>query len=283
MTGRDQLEQLITAALEEDVGPGDFTSLWTVGAEEQGAAVIVAKERLVVAGMDAACRVFLRVDPKLVLSVLVPDGEEAGEGDVLMKIQGPLRGILTAERTALNFLGRLSGIATLTRRYVEETIGTGATILDTRKTTPGWRVLEKAAVSAGGGGNHRMGLHDMILIKDNHVAAAGGVRAAVERVRRENAAGLQVEVEVARVEELREALEVGVDRILLDNMSVEEMAEAVRIVHGFPGNRPQLEASGNMELDRVRQVAETGVDFISVGALTHSAPMADLSLRVARS
>ena len=283
MTRDETLELLISLALEEDVGSGDVTTLWTVDAEAEGRAAIVAKEPLVVAGTDAALRVFHRVDPQLDLKVVVADGEGAGEGEVVMRIQGSLRSILTAERTALNFLGRLSGISTLTRRFVREVVGTGATILDTRKTTPGWRVLEKAAVLAGGGGNHRMGLHDMVLVKDNHLAAAGGVLAAMERVRKENTAGLPVEVEVGTLGELAEALSVKVDRILLDNMSLETMAQAVTRTRALGEDRPKLEASGNMTLDRVRSVAETGVDFISVGALTHSAPVADFSLRVLNS
>ena len=283
MTRDETLELLISLALEEDVGSGDVTTLWTVDAEAKGGAAIVAKEPLVVAGTDAALRVFHRVDPQLDLKVVVADGEGAGEGEVVMRIQGSLRSILTAERTALNFLGRLSGISTLTRRFVREVVGTGATILDTRKTTPGWRVLEKAAVLAGGGGNHRMGLHDMVLVKDNHLAAAGGVLAAMERVRKENTAGLPVEVEVGTLGELAEALSVKVDRILLDNMSLETMAQAVTRTRALGEDRPKLEASGNMTLDRVRSVAETGVDFISVGALTHSAPVADFSLRVLNS
>jgi nicotinate-nucleotide pyrophosphorylase (carboxylating) len=283
VSSSEALNRLISAALEEDVGAGDFTTLWTVDPEARGEARVVAKAPLVVAGMEAALEVFQRVDTALALSVLVQDGSGAEEGDVILEVRGSLRSILTAERSALNFLGRLSGIATLTRRFVEEVRGTGATILDTRKTTPGWRLLEKAAVTAGGGGNHRIGLHDMILIKDNHLAAAGGIRPAVEGVRRQNTAGLQVEVEVGTEAELEEALQVGVDRILLDNMSTEEMARAVARVQRSGEPRPQLEASGNMDLSRVREVAETGVDFISVGALTHSAPVADLSLRVLES
>jgi len=280
MTRDEILEQLITLALDEDVGPGDFTTLWTVGAMEEGRAVVVAKEPLVVAGTDAASRVFRRVDSHLEISMAVSDGGRVeGEG-VVMQIRGSLRSILTAERTALNFLGRLSGIATQTRRFVDEVEGTGVTILDTRKTTPGWRVLEKEAVLAGGGGNHRMGLHDMVLVKDNHLVAAGGVRAALEGVGRKNEEGLQVEVEIGTLEELDELLSLRVDRILLDNMSLETMAQAVARTRELGEDRPGLEASGNMTLDRIRRVAETGVDFISVGALTHSAPASDLSLRI---
>lgn len=280
MDGPGTLETLITLALDEDVGSGDVTTLWTVAEGAQGHAAVVAKAPVVVAGMDAALAVFRRVDPTLDLQAELGNGTEAAPEETLLRIRGSLRSILTAERVALNFLGRLSGIATSTRRFVLEVSGTGATILDTRKTTPGWRALEKEAVRAGGGGNHRMGLHDMVLVKDNHIRSAGGLTAAVEGVRRGNRSGLPVEVEVGSLGELNEALELGVDRILLDNMSLDEMTRAVSRARESEKSHPELEASGNMTLDRVRAVAETGVDFISVGALTHSAPGADLSLRV---
>jgi nicotinate-nucleotide pyrophosphorylase (carboxylating) len=281
MLRNEALDHLITLALEEDIGPGDWTTLWTVPGKREGEATIVAKEALVVAGTDTALRVFQRVDPALSVSVEVSEGTEVMAETPILEIHGSLRGILTAERTALNFLGRLSGIATMTRRFVKAVSGTGAQILDTRKTTPGWRFLEKAAVLAGGGRNHRVGLHDMVLVKDNHIVAAGGIRQAVEGVRRANTDGLPVEVEVGTLEELEEAVMLGVQRILLDNMRLETMREAVARIRALGRNRPLLEASGNMTLGRVKAVAETGVDFISIGALTHSAPAADLSLRVA--
>lgn len=274
------LDRLIDLALEEDIGPGDWTTLWTVPRNREGQGRIVAKEALVVSGMEVTCRVFHRVDPALVLEVKASDGSEVLEGDSVLDLEGDLGSILTAERTALNFLGRLSGIATTTRRFAKAVSGTGTQILDTRKTTPGWRLLEKAAVLAGGGRNHRVGLHDMVLVKDNHIAAAGGLRAAIDGVRRSNRDGLPVEVEVATLEQLEEALALGVQRILLDNMRLETMREAVTRTKAVGANRPLLEASGNMSLGRVKAVAETGVDFISVGALTHSAPAADLSLMV---
>jgi len=280
MLRAEGLEQLITLALKEDVGAGDWTTLWTVPQETVGSATIVAKEALVVAGTDPCTRVFNRVDPGLTVEVAAADGVEVVEGTPVLRIRGSLRSILTGERVALNFLGRLSGIATITRRFVKAVAGTGAQVLDTRKTTPGWRLLEKSAVLAGGGRNHRVGLHDMVLVKDNHIVAAGGIRRAVEGVRRANRAGVPVEVEVGTLEELEEALLLGVQRILLDNMRLETMREAVARTRALGRNRPLLEASGNMTLGRVRAVAETGVDFISVGALTHSAPSADLSLRV---
>jgi nicotinate-nucleotide pyrophosphorylase (carboxylating) len=274
------LNHLIDLALAEDVGPGDWTTEWTVDPGALGSAEIVAKEPLVVAGTQAAVLVFQRVDPRLQVTLEATDGDKLPAGSQLLRVQGPLRGILTGERVALNFLGRLSGVATLTRDYVDAVKGTGARILDTRKTTPGWRVLEKEAVRAGGGENHRMGLHDMVLVKDNHLVAAGGVKAAVARVRNENGAGLLLEVEVSDLRELEDVLTLGVDRVLLDNMDLETMKEAVKRVHGLGRSRPIVEASGNMRLDSVRAVAETGVDLISVGALTHSAAGADLSLRV---
>ena len=274
------VDLLIEAALREDVGPGDWTTLWTVDPDAHGFAQVVAKEDLVVAGTRVSSRVFRQVESRLRVRIAVPDGERAERGSVVMEVEGPLRGILTGERTSLNFLGRLSGIATLTRRYVEAVEGTGAVILDTRKTTPGWRSLEKEAVRAGGGENHRCGLFDMILIKDNHLAAAGGVREAVSRVRGKAGREMLVELEVSTLEELEEALTLDVDRILLDNMSVETVTRAVQRTQRLGKDRPRLEASGNVSLATVRSMAETGVDFISVGALTHSAPSADLSLRI---
>jgi nicotinate-nucleotide pyrophosphorylase (carboxylating) len=267
-------------ALEEDVGPGDWTTEWTVPLDARGEAVVVAKADVIVAGTEPARRVFHRVDEGLDVLSLMDDGARVGPHDTVMQISGSLRSILTAERVALNFLLRLSGIATYTRRFVDA-VGDGPTrILDTRKTTPGWRELEKAAVVAGGGANHRMGLHDMVLVKDNHLIAAGGVEEAVSAVKKANELGIEVEVEVGTLEELDELLPLGVDRVLLDNMNREQMGEAVRRIHALGPKRPLAEASGNMNLERVAGVAETGVDFISVGAITHSAPSADLSLRV---
>ncbi len=270
---------LIEAALSEDVGDGDRTSEWTVPAESRSEAVIVAKQRVTVAGLAVAAEVFRAVDANLSVEFKTDDSDEIDVGEVVMAIAGPTRALLTAERTALNFLGRLSGIATLTRAFVSRVEGTGARIVDTRKTTPGWRVLEKMAVRAGGGSNHRMGLHDMVLVKDNHIAAAGGLTAAIERVRMSNV-GLPVEVEVHTGEELEEALDAGVTRILLDNMARDQLREAVSLVRERVGDSVTLEASGNVTLDTVLEVAETGVDLISVGALTHSAAAADFSLQV---
>ncbi len=204
------LGELVRAALAEDVGPGDWTTLWTVDAGVEREAVILAKEPLVVSGVRPAVAVFQAVDPGLGVSIVLDDGASAETGDVVLRVEGRARSILTAERTALNFLGRLSGIATLTRRFAREVEGTRARVIDTRKTTPGFRLLEKAAVAHGGGSNHRVGLFDMVLIKENHIAAAGGIRKAVDRVRSANHAGLEVEVEVTDLDELAEALESGV-------------------------------------------------------------------------
>jgi nicotinate-nucleotide pyrophosphorylase (carboxylating) len=275
----DATLHLIDLALAEDRGAADWTTRWTVPARLRARAEIVAKAAGTIAGVAAATAVFLRLDPRVAAESRVRDGDPVQPGDIVCALAGPARAILTGERVALNFLQRLSGVATLTRRFVDAIAGTDARILDTRKTTPGWRSLEKSAVRAGGGVNHRIGLFDAVLIKDNHIAIAGGVAAAIERVREQNARGLEVTVEVRTADELEAALHAGVDRILLDNMDLEALAAAVGRARKERG-RPVLEASGNMTLERVRAVAETGVDFISVGAITHSATALDLSLRV---
>lgn len=274
------LSTLIRMALAEDIGGGDWTSEWTLEPGARGRAVIVAKSDLVVAGIETAVRVFRAVDPDLRVEPRAVDGSRSRAEDVVLAVEGSLPSILTGERTALNFLSRLSGVATTTRRFVDAVEGTEARIVDTRKTTPAWRHLEKDAVRAGGGFNHRMGLHDMVLIKDNHIVAAGGIEAAIRAVRRANDLDLPVEVEVGDLDQLAVALRFGVERILLDNMTPDVLREAVSRAHALGENRPELEASGNVTLETVRTVAETGVDLISVGALTHSAPAADLSLRV---
>ncbi len=270
------LREQIRAWLLEDVGHGDLTTQLTVPQDAQGRGVILAKETGVLAGIEAARLVFHEVDPTLRFTALKADGDRLEPVQAVARIEGRLASILTAERLALNLLQRLSGIATLTRKYVEAVAGTQARILDTRKTTPGLRALEKYAVRVGGGHNHRFGLFDGILIKDNHIAAAGGVRAAVTRARARAPHGLRVEVEVTTLAELEEALEAGADVILLDNMDLPTLRQAVARAAG----RARLEASGGMTLERVRAVAETGVDFISVGALTHSAKALDLSLEI---
>jgi nicotinate-nucleotide pyrophosphorylase (carboxylating) len=257
------VKDLIDRALAEDVGDGDLTTRILVPPGARATARIVQKEPGVIAGLDVAAAVFERFEVKL---------EPAK--DVVARLDGPAAGILTAERTALNFLGRLSGIATLTARYVEAVEGTGARILDTRKTTPGMRELEKAAVTAGGGTNHRMGLYDAVLIKENHAAVAGGLAAATRRAVAEAPEGVEVCVECETPEDVDIAFEAGARRLLLDNMTPSELVECV----ARAGGRVTLEASGGVTLDNVREIAETGVDFISVGALTHSAPALDLSL-----
>ncbi len=272
------LPEVVRAALAEDIGDGDRTTLWTVPPGIKVRARVVAREPLVIAGGEAFVEVFRQVAPMVTVRGPLAEGTPLGSGDRLVEMKGSARGILTAERTALNFLAHLSGIATLTRRFVEAVEGTGVGITDTRKTTPGLRELEKAAVRAGGGVNHRMGLYDMVLIKENHIAAAGGFRKAVEAVRRENHDELLVQVEVARPGQIEPLEGLRVDRVLLDNMTNEEMTWVVEQVQAWEEPRPVLEASGDMSLDRVGQVARTGVDLISVGALTHSAPSANVSL-----
>jgi len=274
-------DDLVAAALAEDIGDGDRTTAWTVPEHLRGRARIVAREPGVVAGTRVAGAAFLAVEPALELRWEREDGQAVGANESVMTVSGPLGGVLTAERTALNFLARLSGIATLTARFVEAVRGTGCRVTDTRKTTPGWRILEKAATAAGGAVNHRLGLYDMVLIKENHIRAAGGIGEALERVRAPaGREGLQVEIEVTSLEELEEALPGAPDRILLDNMDPSWLRSAVERVRRRPAPRPLLEASGGVDLATVRAVAETGVDLVSVGALTHSAPALDLSLLV---
>jgi nicotinate-nucleotide pyrophosphorylase (carboxylating) len=267
----------IGEALAEDVGRGDRTTEWCVGADVRAGAEIVAKAPGVIAGLDAAIEVFRRAGDA-VMQPDVDDGKRVRSGERVARVSGPARAILTGERTALNFLGRLSGVATLTARYVAEVSGTGARITDTRKTTPLWRELERAATRAGGAVNHRRGLDAMVLVKENHIAAAGGIAPAVERVRAANHEGLRVEVETTNLEEVREALAAGVDRIMLDNLPLPRVREAVAVIKARDP-RPEIEVSGGISLESVRGLAEAGVDFISVGALTHSAPALDLSLR----
>jgi nicotinate-nucleotide pyrophosphorylase (carboxylating) len=265
--------ELIDQALAEDVGDGDATTQLLVPAGATGRAVLTQKAPGVVAGMRVAEAVFHRVDPTLRWHSHVEEGVWREAGGRVAEVAGPSRSILTAERVALNFLQRLSGVATLTARYVREVAGTRVRILDTRKTTPGLRVLEKQAVLAGGGHNHRAGLFDAILVKENHAAMAGGVGEATKLALAE-ARGLPVEVECATLEEVREALDAGARRILLDNMTNEQLRHAVALSAGHA----ELEASGGVSLDTVRGIAQTGIDYISVGALTHSAPALDVSL-----
>ncbi len=270
-----EIKNSIQRALDEDIGTGDATSEAIIPRDAQMQAQIVTKQDGIVAGLDVAQAVFLWVDADVNFETLASEGQRIKSGDVLAKVSGRACAMLAAERVALNFLGRMSGIATFTRQFVEALEGTGAVILDTRKTAPGLRWIDKLAVQRGGGQNHRMGLYDMILIKDNHIDFAGSLPAAVRRVRSGNS-GLEIEVETRTLEDVAAALEVGVERILLDNMSLEHMRDAVQLSNG----RAKLEASGNVNLERVRQIAETGVDYISIGALTHSAKVFDVSMKV---
>lgn len=265
----------IRSALDEDIGSGDATSMAIVDQGALASAQLIAKQDGIVAGLDVAAAVFHELDPHIRITAHVEEGGRVSGATILADVEGPARAILSAERTALNFLGRMSGIATVTRRYVDAVAGTKARILDTRKTAPGLRSFDKLAVARGGGANHRIGLYDMILIKDNHVDFAGSLAEAVRRARA-SSAGLEIEVEARTPDEVREALDAGVGRILLDNMTAEMLAQAVRLVDG----RARLEASGGVTLDNVRAIAETGVDDISVGALTHSVKVFDVSLEL---
>ena len=296
----ERIQAIVERALAEDVGSGDVTSQWILPPEIGVHGRLLAKAQGVLAGLEVARQVFRQVDERIAFQAHIKDGDVISKGDVVATVEGPAASILTAERTALNFLQRMSGIATLTRRYVEAVAGTRAVILDTRKTAPGLRLLDKWAVRLGGGQNHRLGLYDMVLIKDNHIAAAGGIAQAVERVRQmnrqglcpepfdyaqdvrveglgpERVEGLAVEVEVKSLAELEEALPLSVDRIMLDNMDLDEMRQAVEMTAGLV----PLEASGNVTLENVAAIAATGVDYISVGALTHSVKALDISLEV---
>ncbi len=271
------ISEVVACALAEDVGQGDVTTAATVPEQARARALITQKAAGVVFGVDVAEETFRALDPDIAVERLVDEGKWRDGGGPVLALEGSARAILTAERTALNFLQRLSGVATMAARCVQAVSGTGAVILDTRKTTPGLRALEKAAVAAGGATNHRFGLFDAILIKENHAAMAGGVGEAVRQARA-HAPGLPLEVECRTMAEVDEALAAGAPRILLDNMPAAMMREAVRRVAG----RAELEASGGVTLDTLRDIGSTGVNFISVGALTHSAPALDLSLLLER-
>jgi nicotinate-nucleotide pyrophosphorylase (carboxylating) len=270
----ESLERVVREALVEDVGAGDVTTDSLFDASAVGTAELLVKERGVVCGLAAADTVFRCLDDDVEFEPLAHDGDLV-DPRAVARVRGNLRALLTGERTALNLLGRLSGVATLTHRYVDAIDGTGARILDTRKTTPGLRELEKYAVACGGGTNHRLGLYDAILVKDNHTRFAGGITAAVARLRGAGT-GLPIQVEAETLADVREALSLGVDSILLDNMPPATLRQAVTLA----GGRVPLEASGGITLDTVRDVAETGVDFLSIGALTHSARSLDVSMEV---
>lgn len=271
--------QLIDIAFAEDIGEGDHTSLATINADELGKSIIVAKDDGIIAGLDLVEYIFKKVDAHLHVKLLKTDGDRVKFGDIVLEVEGSSRSMLTAERTVLNFIQRLSGVATQTARYVEELKGLHTQILDTRKTTPGMRLMEKWAVKIGGGANHRIGLYDMILIKDNHVDFAGGITAAIKRTQSYLAANnlnLRIEIETRTLDEVQEVLAIGgIHRIMLDNFKPAMLKEAVALIDG----KYETEASGGITLSTLREYAETGVDFISSGALTHSVKALDLSMR----
>ena len=269
---KDVYLPLVRSALAEDVGSGDVTTMSLIPQDSFASGVIVAKEPLVVAGVDLAIASFRELEKSIDFSVEVLDGQDGDFFQPLIRIHGPARALLTAERTALNFVQRLSGIATLTAKFVQQVSGTNTKILDTRKTVPGWRVLEKYAVACGGGINHRFGLYDQVMIKDNHLVAVGGNIKKAVKCARENYPKLKIEVEADTVEQAKTAAEAGADIILLDNMSCEELIQSIELISG----RSKTEASGGITMDTVREIAETGVDYISIGALTHSAPAVDI-------
>ncbi len=282
MDTREKLiDDLITLSFAEDIGDGDHTTLSTIPADAMGRQHLLVKEEGILAGVDIARRVFERFDPALKMTVFIEDGNLVKPGDIAFVVEGPVRSLLQTERLMLNIMQRMSGIATVTAKYQERLAGLPCKVLDTRKTTPGMRILEKEAVKIGGGHNHRIGLFDMILIKDNHVDFAGGITAAVTRAKdycRANGKDLKIEVEVRNTDEIREALAAGVDRIMLDNFTPERTAEAVKIIRAAnPG--VEIESSGGITLDTLRAYGEAGVDFISVGALTHSVKGLDLSFK----
>ena len=279
MHNKDSVENFIKLALEEDIGRGDITTLATVEENKIGQAQIIAKQSGILAGIDHAIQSFYTLDSDIQTSTDYKNGDKINPGDLILHIDGKISSILQVERTALNLLAHLSGISTLTAKYVEQTRGTRAKVVDTRKTTPLWRDLEKEAVRHGGGVNHRMGLYDMILIKENHIQAAGSIQKAVERSKKylsDTHMKCKIEVETTSLDQVREALACNVDQIMLDNMGLAEMKEAVNIIAG----RALVEASGGVSLEHIRSIAETGVDLISVGALTHSAPAFDFSLLI---
>jgi nicotinate-nucleotide pyrophosphorylase (carboxylating) len=270
------IDKIISLAIEEDIDTGDITTDSLIPEKSSAVAEMTAKADGVISGLDIVRRVFQKLDTNIVWIPFKEEGEKIVHGDKIVRIEGSFRALLSAERTALNILQRMSGIATATSLYVKELEGTGTRLLDTRKTAPGMRLLDKMAVLAGGGVNHRMGLYDMALIKDNHIKVAGSISAAVRQVRSFIKPGTRVEVEVTNLEETQEAIDAGADIIMLDNMSTELMAEAVKLI----GGKAETEASGNMNLGRIREVALTGVDYISAGVLTHSVTALDISMNI---
>lgn len=271
-----ELEYIIEHAFREDIGDGDITTNNLVPENSVAKASMTAKADGVIAGLPIAEKVFKKLDPNLIWKPLVKDGDTIKKGDVIVEMQGSFRALLTGERLALNLMQRMSGIASETAKYVAEVKHTNVQILDTRKTVPGLRTLDKYSVKTGGGTNHRIGLYDLVMIKDNHIKIAGGIAPAVEQIRKSIPSHIKVEVETTNLEEVKEAVFAGADIIMLDNMSNEAMTEAVHLV----GGKAKTEASGNMSLERLKGVAETGVDFISIGALTHSVKALDISQNI---
>ena len=277
-TKEELIDALIDLAFAEDIGDGDHTTLSTIPADAMGRQHLLVKEEGILAGVDIARRVFERYDPSLKMTVMIGDGSRVKPGDIAFVVEGPVRSLLVTERTMLNIMQRMSGIATMTARYQERLKGLKAKVLDTRKTTPGMRILEKEAVRIGGGANHRIGLFDMILIKDNHVDFAGGIPNAVNRARaylKEKGKDLKIEVEVRNTDEIRQALDARVDRIMFDSFTRERTAEGAALIRGAA----EIESSGGITLDTLRAYGEAGVDFISVGALTHSVKGLDMSFK----
>lgn len=270
------IHHLIETALKEDIGSGDITTDFLIDPNLESNGVIIAKESLVVAGLDVAAQVFQYLDPKIIFTSEYKDGDAAKVDETIATVEGRLTALLSGERTALNFLQHLSGIATFVRSYVTELSGTNVRLVDTRKTTPGWRVLEKYAVRIGGGHNHRMGLYDGVLIKDNHIIACGSIAAAMDRIRTKVSHLSKIEIEVSNLRQVKEALEADADVIMLDNMDIPQIREAVQYIDG----KAVIEVSGNVKKDVLKSLADTGVDIISVGALTHSARCVDMSMKI---
>ncbi len=270
------VDELIEIALKEDIGSGDITTDAIVSPDLEGIGDVSAKDNFILAGLDVARNVFHHLDPQVVFSSTFKDGDRVKNGRIVFSVRGKLASILKAERTALNFIQRLSGIATLTRTYVDRLKRVNVRIVDTRKTTPGWREIEKYAVKIGGGSNHRMGLYDGVLIKDNHIAAGGGIRMAIDAARKRIHHLLKIEVEVTNMVELAEALSAGADVIMLDNMTPDQIRKAVKEIN----SKALVEVSGGVNLENIQMLAEAGVDIISVGALTHSAKSVDMSMKI---
>jgi nicotinate-nucleotide pyrophosphorylase (carboxylating) len=270
------IQHLIDIALSEDIGPGDITTDHLVGPDRKGKGIVLAKESLVVAGLDVARQVFERLDPEMAFQPAYADGDDVAVNSVVFEVESGLRALLWGERTALNFLQRLSGIATHVRAFADKIERKSVRLVDTRKTTPGWRVLEKYAVRMGGAGNHRMGLYDGVLIKDNHIAVCGGIARTIEKARNSVSHLIKIEVEVTDLPGVEEATAAGADVIMLDNMGIEDIKAAVALIDG----KALVEVSGGIRKKDLNQLAETGVDIISVGALTHSAKNVDLSMKI---